>query len=261
MNLTSEQISALPSRYVHKKSHLPYDLAKKAINELAPHVTSAGKYRKWIKETKSYYLPIHPERVYPDFDWSDYLDAEVKSFVDLVVERRIRAMTPPRPLWDAIRWAQRYCRQHGITRRVDWEKHYAKADDIPQDIPMKPNEAYKGQGYPGFVAWCGRKAGDIQDAAKRVTPVITLLHPVKEPGNVVQLVSWSDGIGQLKDQWKKQAEYDQIIGCWVLDREKTDMIERILRKHGTDNGGRYTIPNLHQLTWELNDVLDMVLLR
>ena len=258
MNMTQEQIEALPSRYTRKKSHLPYEVAKHILREQAPHVTSANKYKKWIKETRSYFMPIHPERVYPNFSWSDYLDTEVKSFAASVLERKARANIAPRPMWDAIKWAQRYCQHHGIIRRRDWEEHYSEADDIPQDIPKYPHQVYKESDYPGFQVWCGGNPSALVDAAKRVTPVLTLVHPVKTPQNVLQLVKWADGIGELRDKWRKQSDFDRIIGVWILESDLLPSVDRILSENGTSNGEQWTITNVNQLTWEFNSLLEMV---
>lgn len=257
MTLTQEEIDALPSRYVHKKSHLPYDMAKKAVASLAPHVTSAGKYRKWRKDTKSYYMPAHPELIYPKFSWSDFLDSDVKSFIETVANRR-ELYKNLRPMWDAVKWAQKYCHLHDITTFAQWIEHYKKTSDIPNDIPMYPQHAYKDSNFPGYPVWLGKNASAVQEAAKRVTPVLTLLHPVKMAQNVVQLVSWSEGIGDLRSKWRNQSDFDRIIGCWVLEREQLPEINRIMEENGFCNGEQWTIPNLNQLTWELNSILDMV---
>ncbi len=257
MELTQEQIDALPSRYVNKKTHLPYEVALHCLRTMAPHVKSAAKYRKWIKETKSYFMPVHPERVYSNFDWSEFLGKRQLNVVEKTASARARVY---RPLWDAVRWAQRYCRANGITTAKQWVEHYDTATDIPDDIPKYPKNTY-AKDWPGFAVWSGKTPGGIQEAAQRVQPLLTLLHPVKTPQNVVQLVSWADGIGQLRATWPKQGDFDRIIGCWKLEQDKIPEVERILAHFGTDNGGQYTIPNLHELTWELNSILDMVPLR
>lgn len=257
MNLTPEQIEALPSRYVHKKAHLPYETAKKMIADLAPHVTSAHKYRKWIKETKSYFMPIHPERVYPDFSWSDYLDKDCPSFYETVAEKR-RKTAIARPMWDAIKWSQRYCHQNEITTQAQWLEAYAKDDSIPEDIPMNPQHTYKKSDFPGFAVWVGKNASAVQEAAKNVTPVITLLHPVNVPANVLQLVTWSEGIGDMRQKWRKQSDFDGILGCWVLEKELMGELNRIVGENASSDGERLIVPNVNQLTWELNSLLEMV---
>lgn len=258
MTLTDKQIEALPSRYVHRKSHLPYELAKTAVNTLAPHVTSANKYRKWIKSTNSYYMPVHPERVYPDFDWSEFLGSEITSMIELVAERRQRAKLGYRPMWDAIRWAQRYCHANGIKRRSDWIERYAVDDTIPQDIPLHPDRVYKQSDFPGFAVWCGKNPSAIVDAAQRVTPILTLMHPVNVPQNVAELVQWSEGVGDLRTRWPKQSDFDRIIGCWILEKDLMSDVDRILTENGHYDGERYIFPNLNQVTWELNSILEMI---
>jgi len=260
MPLTDEQIAALPSRYVHKKTHLPYDTAKQLIATQAPHATSAHKYRKWIKETKSYFMPIHPERVYPDFDWSDYLNTECKTFHATVAERR-HTRANVRPMWDAIRWSQRYCREHEIGTKEAWLEAYAKDDSIPQDIPNHPQILYKEAGFPGYAVWLGKNASAVQEAAKHVTAVLTLLHPVGVPQNVLQLVTWSDGIGDLRNKWGKQTEFDRILGVWNVEPKQMPLVNRIVSETATSDGERITCPNVNQLTWELNSHLDMVRVR
>ncbi len=254
MELTQAQYDALPTRHVNKKTHLPYEVARHCLQTMAPHVKSAAKYRKWIKETKSYFMPVHPERVYPGFDWAEFLGKRQLNVVEKTARDRSRVY---RPLWDAVRWAQRYCRANGITLARQWVEHYDTATDIPADIPKYPKNTY-AKDWPGFAVWSGKTPGAVQEAAIKVEPILALLHPVKTPQNVVQLVTFADGIGQLREIWSKQSDFDRIIGCWKLEREKIGQVEALLRRHGTDQGGQFTIPNLHQLTWELNDFLDMV---
>lgn len=252
MTLTKDEIDALPSRYVHKKAHLPYDQAKHCVKTLAPHVTGVNKYRKWIKDTKSYFMPIHPERVYPGFSWSDFLDSNVKPFSAYVIDRK----RENRSLWDAIRWSQRYCLKNGITRRKEWESHYDSADDIPHDIPKYPHAQYAPD-YPGFAVWCGKSASAITEAVSRVRPILTLVHPVNCQPNVAQAVVWSNGLSELRETWKKQDSYDRIVGCWFLEEDRVN-IDSVLAELGHYDGERYTFPNMHQVTWELNSLLEMV---
>lgn len=251
MQLTQAQIDALPVRRVRRKSHLPYDVAK---NQIPDHVTSIGKYQRWVKESKSYFMPAHPERVYPNFSWSDFLGREIKDVVALVAERRNRVY---RPLWDAVRWAQAYCRRNGLVRETDWEAHYETASDIPEDIPKHPKHAYADQDYPGFRIWCGRDATGIAEAAQHVTPILTLCHPVNSPQNVLQLVSWP-GIGELREQWRKQSDFDRILGTWKRERELMPQVDQIMAHFGQSDGERVTVTNVNALTWELNSLLEMV---
>lgn len=257
MSLTQSEYDALPTRHVNKKTHLPYAVAQHCIRTMAPHIKSANKYRKWIKETKSYFMPVHPDRVYPEFSWAEFLGKRQPNLVEKVARDRARVY---RPYWDAVRWSQRYCREHGITLARQWVDHYDDAQDIPDDIPKHPKTVYAGD-YTGFAVWCGRTAAGVQDAAQGVQAILTLLHPVKTPQNVVQLVTWPDGIGQLREVWRKQSDFDQVVGCWALESDKIGQVEGILRSFGSDHGGQYTISNINQLKWELNDLLDLVPLR
>lgn len=253
--MTKAEYDALPSRYSFKKNHLPYDQAKMCLRTQAPHVTSANKYRKWIKESGSYFMPVHPERVYPDFDWSDFLNAKVIPLEKQVQDAREREY---RPMWDAIRWAQRYCLHHGITRRTQWEDHYRQVDDIPEDIPLYPHRVYQKAGYPGFQTWCGGTSSAIAEAATKVEPILTLMHPSNAPQNVLQTVTWAKGLPELRDAWRKQSDFDRIIGIWKLDRTQMPEIERILSEMGSFDGERWTFPNVSAVTWELNSHLDIV---
>ena len=155
-------------------------------------------------------------------------------------------------LWLVTMAGLSYC------RRRDWEENYNDAGDIPQDIPKYPHQVYKAQGYPGFQVWCGGNPSALVEAAQKVTPILTLLHPVKTPQNVLQLVKWADGIGELRGQWRKQSDFDQIHGAWVLESDLLPAVDRILSENGTSNGEQWTISNVNQLTWELNSLLEMV---
>jgi hypothetical protein len=160
------------------------------------------------------------------------------------------------PVWEAVRWAQKYCRANGITTWREWISH-CRETKIPDYIPRDPRHAYYDD-WPGSKVWCGVTVEGIQEAEIKVIPVLTLLHPVKTPDNVLELVRWANGVGDLRQKWREQTNYDRIIGCWVMERELLPEVERILSENGSSNGAYWTIPNIHQLTWELNSLLEMV---
>lgn len=264
MRPTEADYETLPRRYSRRKTHLPYDVAKKLINEQAPHVTSAHKYRKYIKDTRSYYFPVHPERIYDNFDWSEFLDVETRHFWEVALDKQRRSRIVYRPMWDSIRWAQEYCKQKGIITRKQWEENYNQVNDIPEDIPKYPNRTYKSEKsdnsdkYPGFAVWCGRDITGIVQSIQLVTPIVTLLHPRNTPNNVVKLLTWPKGVGELRNVWPKQQDYDHIYGVWEHEKELVSQIDHIMANMGVSNGENHTVANLNALLWEFNSLLAIV---
>ena len=253
--MKSGENETIRSRMSWKKSHLPYDEAKRLLRQLAPHVTSMTKYHKWRKDSRSYFMPAHPDRVYSNFSWSDFIGTPVKSVIQLTVERRQRVY---RPMWDAIRWAQAYCRREGITLEKAWYARYDEDRTIPEDIPKYPKTVYADQDWPGFRIWCGRDAVGLAESAARSAPILTLLHPVGTPQNVLRLVSWP-GLPELRDRWRKQSDYDRIHGAWRVERDRMPEVDRLVEQFGSAD--QLTVPNVSQLTWELSEVLEIVPLR
>lgn len=258
--LTAEEVEKLPTRYINRKKYLPYDLAKEALDRLAPEIKTGKKYRAWVKDQKVSFMPLHPERVYKNFQWSEFLGVKNEDMVARVHRfRKNRANLWP--MWDAIRWSQRYCREHGINSAREWAERHDNDENIPRGIPRVPADTYRGQ-FPGMKVWCGTSTEGVIEAIKRVTPVLTLVHAKNVPANVLDLLSWNEGIGELRLKWPKQGEYDRIIGCWEYESELKLEIDRILSENGFSDGDkRWTFPNVNQVTWELNSLLVMVPLK
>jgi len=274
LELTEAEIDALSERIVqlkekdpHKskvprrfRTKIPYIVAEKLVRVLAPEVKTSRQYRRWLRRTRAYYLPYYPERIYTNFSWPVFLGIPPKDFGE-VERKRKEKIANYKPMWEAIRWSQKYCREHGINTVEKWKQHIHEGGEIPDTIPTNPAYAYRNDGFPGMAVWCGKNVEAIQESISKVTPIITLLHAINTPQNVLQLVSWPNGVSDFKEKWQNQSDYDRIIGCWALESELVPEINRILSENGSFNGEEWTIPNVNNLTWELNSVLEMVKLR
>ena len=257
IQLTEAEYEALPRRYVFRKTYVPYDVAKMLMATEAPHITTVGQYRRWHKENKIAYLPQHPQRVYSDFSWSDFLDTDVMPYQAYLAEKRRLGAIEYRPLWEAIRWAQQYCRTNDILTRKQWEKHYSSATDIPENIPKYPHKVYQKDDYPGFRVWCGRDATGLMESSAKVTPVVALVHIIGQPANVVKWISCNDR-SELVELWHKQDTYDRLLGCWQMESDTKSHISNIQANIGVTGDDYLTVANMQQFLWELNTTLLIV---
>lgn len=245
----------LPVRTTHRKGWPPYYFAKLMINTLAPHITSGVQYRKWIKETRSVFLPKNPERIYKDFSWNAFLNTDNLTPFEISAKVRVKNIKF-RPMWEGIKFAQRYCTENGITNSDQWFKGYDKGD-IPEDVPKYPHITY-GKEFPGYGVWLGKKTIAKIDAEINVNSVLTLLHCAGESANVVNIKVWTEGLSDIRANWGKQGDYDKIYGQWKYERENMSRVMSFLNELGHERDGKWVIPNMNQLMWELNSLLLIV---
>jgi len=231
------------------RSVLPYDIAKETIQRLAPHVKSAKKYYEWRKITGSKFMPGNPASVYDNFSWIDFLGSKNTTVGERIYLSRTKKV---RPMWDAIKWVQKYCQNHGINTAESWKAAHRKDASMPKDIPMHPEREYSD--FPGYPVWLGKTPMAQLEAVQRQIPVLALVHPRGEPDNVLEtlkLPSESD----FRDMWSKQRGYD-LLGCWKWEKELESDYSRLMDRFGGDE--RIIVPNVHELTWELNSLFEMV---
>ena len=228
---------------------LPYEIARETIQRLAPHVKSANKYRMWRKATNSKFMPAQPHKVYDNFSWRDFLGSENKTLEEKIHVARTKKV---RDMWSAIKWAQAYCQKNGINTVAKWWEAKQRDSEIPNDIPMRPDLEYSD--FPGYPVWVGKTPLAHLEAAQHETAVLVLVHPRGEQENVVETLKLPSE-SELRDMWGKQNQYDRILGCWKWESELESDYNRMLSKFG--GSGQIIVPNLHELTWELNSLFEI----
>lgn len=233
---------------------LPYDIAKDTVNRLAPHLSSATQYRRWRIETGSKFLPASPHLVYSNFSWMDFLNTDNLTIGQRIYKSRTKKV---REMWAAIKWAQEYCQNNGINTAAAWQEAKRKDSEIPKDIPMHPDNEYSD--FPGYKVWIGKTPLAHLEAAQRQTPILVLVHPKGEQNNVLRMLRLPSE-SELRDMWPKQSDFDRILGCWKWETDlESDYALIMGRFGGTEE--QIIVPNVHELTWELNTLLEMVRLR
>ena len=246
----------LPVRLSPKrKTWPPYQFAKLMINALAPDIITAKQYREWIRLNSIVFLPTNPQNVYEGFKWRDYLGSSDLTPMQVAVRARVNRVEP-RDMWEAIKWAQQYCHENRIHTTNQWRREYDETK-IPKDIPKYPEKEYKNK-FPGFDVWLGKKTIAKLDANTHVSGVLTLLHVTGQPSNIVALRVWSNGLGDLRENWSKQREFDRVLGQWKYEHELMSQVTRILDTLGSKGDLYWTIPNMNEVLWELNSLLMIV---
>lgn len=236
----------------HKPVYLPYDFACAFVQ--ANHIRNRYHYEKWWEETRPP-LPKVPDRVYKEWQgWNHYLrnNEEVKSFE----KTRMNKQTPPRPLWEAIRWAHQIAKEHNITSERLWhEWHKAHPDLLPPDIPKGPDQVYDDWcGWPTFL---GKTIQSKITTETKMVAVFAVHTIVGQPPNVVRPHVHKNGYVAMVDLVQSE---DGSLGkpyqVFEWEPELKPKVDEILHRFGQpQQDGTFIVPNVPQLMWELSSIL------
>mgnify|MGYP000959727914 CR=1 FL=1 len=129
--------SSVTSRSATRSFRLFAD-ARKFVHSL--NLNTAKEYRAWAKTSeRPSDIPAYPDIEYKS-NWTGW--AEWLGFA-------------PRPYADA----QQFAHSLGLRTRDEWEA-YVQSHPLPRDIPVHPQNHYKGKGWTTWADWLGRKDGD-----------------------------------------------------------------------------------------------------
>lgn len=133
-----------------KDFYLPYEEAKTFVHQL--QLENIEAWRAWIRgelnpelfPTRPEKIPTSPDRVYQYrgwINWGEWLNTGVSR---------------PRLGRDFLSFkeARKYARNLKLKRQLDWYA-WAQSENRPQNIPYKPEEVYRKQGWKGYGDWLG----------------------------------------------------------------------------------------------------------
>lgn len=211
-------------------------------------IVSVRQYIKWHKDCKPGGFPLHPERVYA-CRWSDLLKSDNKYLADL--EYAVRAINLV-PYWEAVNLVQ--------PLKLSTKREYLVAFDegrIPDGIPRQPHIRYtlftKSGGWSAFL---GKKAKDKILAAKHVQPLLVLYYSSEHNSNIISIIIHRTGLSTLRKELIKKNIHVLKIFNWYNDfgEHVFELMDRIGNKQ-KDN--TWIFPNIHDILWELSDVLEV----
>lgn len=240
----SEYVSDSDFLGTEKRQFLPYEEAKKAVHPLK--IGSRTKYINWHKENDPQNLPRHPNRVYIDEweGWGYFLGKAI------VKEGNHKVF---RPYEEAVK----YVHKQKIRSRDHWLQ-WVREGNKPDDIPANPQDSYAKKGWNGWSEFLGTKAINRLDVAKNmVTDVLYIVYDPQYPSNVLSIGVIADGKSALLE--RQQARRFQIVKTYKHKRDMVNHVNMILGRNARQVGeGRYIVPNIHQLLFELDGILEAV---
>ncbi len=236
-----------------RKNWLSYEQASKIATDAG--CKSRKQFMDWHKEKGISDIPKQPNRVYSEWEgWPEFLNTRNIFASDKDKESNYRKF------WDAVRWSQAYCAEHGITTGQGW-KHAYSADrekginEIPEDIPKHPENYYKEE-WAGWVAWLGKSVSAKVEAAKQEVAIMCLAGATWAPANVITIVMARDGEAQLLDMLHNQ----QLIPkrMFKFEQEYADQLRTLFNECGTlQHTGGWIIQNPNYLMSEISYILEV----
>jgi hypothetical protein len=230
-----------------RKSYPPYEIAKASAQHLK--CRSRSHYKKVIEEQNIGYLPKFPNRVYKEWvSWNEYLGTN-NSFLP--------KRGTWRPFWDAVKWAQAYCKKMNINSMGDWLRHFrSKQATLPNDIPLRPDQEYPEFKGTGWGTWCGTTIRGQQNAAKANRSVLVLAHStdLHTPANFVYVLIF-DTIHAAENHIKQHQDL-RVYRVYHWEPTFRVKLDELLRTFGSEQGDNtYVVANINALLFELDNSL------
>ncbi len=209
-------------------------------------ITSRAKYWKWYDKHAPKYLPKYPNRTYPDWGgWDDLLGVDNSFEKELSRKRKIT-----RPYWEAVRWVQ----AQGYKDQYDYKSHYEDGD-VPDDIPKAPQEFYPE--WQGWGVWLGSNIRSYVMSKSENLNMMALCRLKNQAGNMIEVISNPDGVQALQQQVLQRADLEPFK-VYHVEPDEMQAVTAILAATGSNQGGNvYIVPNVHELTAELDSVLQV----
>jgi hypothetical protein len=233
-----------------KSKYPPYSQAR--IQALELQLNSRSDYIKWHADTKCQYLPRYPERVYREWvSWNDWLGTANVFKGDVV--------KPVRAFWEAVKWAQEFASSHKIDTMADWLAYTREhEDEMPDDIPLRPDTRYTEWSQIGWKGWLGTDVRGRMAAAKANTALFAICshHNLRMPGNKYALVQADQGEAQLVRILGEQRDL-RMIRCYKMDADVKEQVVAIIGQYGRDDGDGWFIPNVNNVVFELDQLLEV----
>ena len=192
-----------------------------------------------------------PQRVYKEWTtWGEFLGTN-NTF-------QIYEKGSYRPYWEAVRWAQKTCKEHGLTRSLDWLHYYDEHEaDIPKDIPKNAHYHYKDAPWMGWAVWLGSKTEAVVMSAREEVAVFAICNQSWSSANVIRVVIASDGMEHLKE--KMEADNLTPVNVYKLEQGRAEECNSILHACGkVQHDGTFIIQDMNSLLFEFGNILEPI---
>jgi len=224
---------------------LKYDQAARIAKEAG--CVSRKSFWDWHAAARPNNIPKMPQRVYKEWTtWGEFLGT-TNTFQKY-------EKGSYRQFWEAVRWAQKTCREHGLTRSLDWLHYYdAHEANIPADIPKNAHYHYKEE-WLGWATWLGSNIEATIMSQQQEIAVFALCTQSWTPANVIRVVIAKDGIEELKE--KVQADSLTLVKVYELEQGLAEDCNTILHSCGSAQpDGTFIIQDMNSLLFEFDNTL------
>jgi len=120
-----------------------FEFKKAKENAINNGIKSQRKYHKWIKDKKPEGMPYHPERNYKNSGWNGWGDFLGTGFVS-TINRVFLSFEKARKVAISL-----------DIKTKDKYLEWAKSDKRFNNMPIYPNETYKGNGWVNWANFLG----------------------------------------------------------------------------------------------------------
>lgn len=237
-----------------------FTIARQSALEL--HMESKGAYIRWHKEHNPAYLPRYPDRVYTKefVSWNDFLGTQT------VFKGTKEKIAPDkyRPYWEAVKWAQHNAAVYDINTGVEWVAWCKNcADKVPNDIPKSPEQHYNEFKGNGWSVWLGQDVRAKLKAHGMPTHLFAICshENLNVPGNYYKIIHASNGSAELKEKLSAHKDM-KVFRAYKWDDAIAEDINKLIASFSKDMGeGKVFIPNLNTLIFELDMLLEFVIVK
>lgn len=246
-------IENFPGRIKKDKisKYISYAEAKKAIEP--EKFANIKEYNAWWDINQPSGIPKRPDRVYPNFKWSDYLNKEVEYFK----KKNYREM------YRTYEQAVSFVRTLGIENAKQWQDYY-KTGKCPKDIPRYPNLVYRyrpddiewGKWFT-WDEWLGKNANYVLDAFKEKQKVMLVTVPNGAPAGIYSFI-YKMGTQQEIDAF---IDDNELYVIRIYKIEVYDWMGYLTRRFSPYQGQSnvYVISNINAVLYDLDNYMERIL--
>jgi len=236
----------------NKKSNwLSYEEAKALVR--SENVGSRQQYLDWHDANKPKRLSKYPHRVYTNdwTSWNDFLGTDNKFN---------QGKKSFRPYNESIMWVHKLGIEGGRDGWLTWlEQH---GDDLPSDIPRRPDLHYK-KDWSTWRHWLGDRVVEKVEAQQKALQESGVYYIIRETNyahlnNVYSFGLERGGVSALKSRWT--LDKFQVVKLFKFDPSQTESIKQIINQFSTPYESEHvrTVTNIHEICWELVNVLEPI---
>lgn len=231
-----------------QRTNLDFEAARDFIQE--QQIGSMQQFKDWHRLNKPKQIPLYPDRAYQkDWKgWNDFLGNE-NEWAPKQLRKRAR------PYLEAAKWAQTLqLKTHG-----DWLEYCrVVGDELPEDIPRRPDVYYKE--WMGWGAWLGNSAVNkvvVQQKIVEERVVLFYIASTREvvgPANVFEIGVASGGITEIREE--ALAGRKKFHALFWRDKEHEERVNAIVDYMTTPWHGdpkHKVVPNFHDLCWAIGE--------